>query len=149
MGVNEIFKKALEESQKGNLEEAEKLYREALEISDLPEIWNNLGNVLRRMGRFGQAIEAYESALRLDPDYKTAKLNLGLTLLDLERYSDSMLILENLKMSGYSPKELEYALTVIYAKLGRYAQFLKLYRENRSEDLEKLLETHGVQPPKG
>ncbi len=149
MRVDDVFKRALEKSKEGDLEEAERLYREALKIAELPEIWNNLGNVLRRMGKYGQSLEAYERALNLDPSYVTAKLNLGLAFLDLGKYGEALLVFESLRESGLKLPELERAITVAYAKTGKYAEFIQMYSKLKSEKLDELLRSHGVQPPKG
>ncbi len=42
--------------------------------------FNNLGNLLRRSGRFSEAIEYYRQALRLKPDFAEAHNNLGAAL---------------------------------------------------------------------
>ncbi len=149
MKVSELFEKALKHAENGDLEEAEKLYREALKIAELPEIWNNLGNVLRRMGKIGKALEAYEKALSLDPSYKTAKLNLGFALLDVGNYGEALMIFESLKNSGYESSELEEALALTYAKTSRYAEFVQMYSKLKSEEFDELLKAHGIQPPKG
>jgi len=48
-----------------------------------PEIHNNLGSVLRTLGRFDEARARLEEAVRLDPAYFAARYNLGLTLQQL------------------------------------------------------------------
>ena len=44
---------------------------------DTPQSWNSLGLLYERDGRLDQAREAYEKALRLNPDYADSHNNLG------------------------------------------------------------------------
>jgi tetratricopeptide (TPR) repeat protein len=52
---------------------------------DEPEVHNNLGSILRGMGRLQEAVDHLQVALRLDPNYFDAHHNLGLTLMRLGR----------------------------------------------------------------
>jgi tetratricopeptide (TPR) repeat protein len=58
-----------------------------------PACWmahNNLGNVLRGQGHREEAIQHYQQALRLRPDYPDAHLNLALALADEGRIEDAV-----------------------------------------------------------
>lgn len=50
---------------------------------DHPVVHNNRGQVLGLLARFGEAIEAYEQGLRIEPSNLNALLNLGNALLDV------------------------------------------------------------------
>lgn len=67
------------ELQAGNdLEGAVRHLREAVRIDPArPRVWNNLGVLLERLGRSGEAAPCYETAVRLDPQYATAHANLA------------------------------------------------------------------------
>jgi len=72
------FRAGLLYSEAGDLESAVMANRAALALRNAyPEALNNLGYALARLGRLGQAREAYEVALELDPDYIAAAVNLG------------------------------------------------------------------------
>jgi protein O-mannosyl-transferase len=45
----------------------------------VPLAHNNLGNIYQSKGQFDMAIEQYQTALRLNPDYAEAHYNLGIT----------------------------------------------------------------------
>ncbi len=63
---------------KGDLVSAEKLYREAITVdADFAEAYNNLGLVLDRAERFGEALECYLKSIELKPDLASGYLNLG------------------------------------------------------------------------
>jgi tetratricopeptide (TPR) repeat protein len=53
----------------GHVEEAESLLRAALEDEpSLPQLWKNLADICYRSGRYDEASDAYERALKLAPD---------------------------------------------------------------------------------
>jgi tetratricopeptide (TPR) repeat protein len=66
----------------GNWELAEQQFGEALESGSGAPAMTGLALAYRHTGRFGLAEDAYNAALRTDPDYAPARLNLGV-LLDL------------------------------------------------------------------
>ena len=71
---------ALEAIRAGEHETAVGLYGQALELvpdaKRAPEAHNNLGWALQQLGRLPEAIDAYEKALELRPDFPRARSNL-------------------------------------------------------------------------
>jgi tetratricopeptide (TPR) repeat protein len=53
---------------------------------DIPEVWNELGNVRERKGQFDEALEAYERALEILPRSFVIPYNIGNTLYDQGNY---------------------------------------------------------------
>ena len=73
----------------GRVEDSARLYRRALDRSrDLPQAWNNLGNVLSRLGDAAGAEGAYRAALRADPSPRV-RYNLGRALLIGGRFAEA------------------------------------------------------------
>ncbi len=60
--------------QGGENEKAERLYRS---LPQFAESWNNLGVILKNSGHDPEARQAFEQALRINPDLAEAALNLG------------------------------------------------------------------------
>jgi len=71
---------AIRHHQAGRLNEAERLYRQILQVDFqyTAEVHNNLGNLHKAQGRLGEAVESYERALADKPDYADAHNNLGI-----------------------------------------------------------------------
>jgi tetratricopeptide (TPR) repeat protein len=63
----------------GEFKEAERIYKRILSTGrDNVDAWLNLGTILERSGRDGEAIDAFEHARSLDPSMKQVAYNLGL-----------------------------------------------------------------------
>jgi len=60
----------------GRLSEAEETHRRATlcKRGCIDEAWHNLGLVLRAQGRYDEAAACFEAALKIDPQYKDARL---------------------------------------------------------------------------
>jgi protein O-GlcNAc transferase len=88
--INSLFQIALQKHQSGQWNEAEFLYKQILEIQSesLDEqdeskkeyqalVINNLGIIFEQQGKLKAALEAYQQALSMKPDYTEAHYNLG------------------------------------------------------------------------
>ena len=76
--------------EKKDYKNAEKCYRKSLEFDpDYAEAHNNLGVLLKYLGRYDEAEEEYREAIRADPDLALAHYNLGILLNGLERYDEA------------------------------------------------------------
>ena len=76
--------------EKKDYKNAEKCYRKSLEFDpDLAEAHNNLGVLLKDLGRYDEAKEEYREAIKIDPDLAEAHNNLGNLLNDLEQYGEA------------------------------------------------------------
>jgi protein O-GlcNAc transferase len=73
-----LFLEALALQQKGDLERAERLYREALLLApERPSVMNNLATVCIALKKYTDARLLCERLLEIDPEDETALLNLG------------------------------------------------------------------------
>lgn len=135
--MEELFRQAYEAAEKGDLKEAERLYRECLRLYHSPEVLNNLGNVYRRMEQIAKAIECYQKAVELDRNYTPAYVNLASTLLNLERYDNAKLLLLRAMELGVEDERITAMLIVCYLALEEEMQAVDLYISKRND--EKLL----------
>ncbi|MFH1259839.1 MAG: tetratricopeptide repeat protein [Elusimicrobiota bacterium] len=66
-----------------------KLYRAAVRIfPENKDLWNNLGYLYTRQENFNQAIECYQQALVLDPQFELAGQNLGFVRQTLQKINN-------------------------------------------------------------
>ena len=78
LSYNHVFR-AVVTGRRGDLTLAEQRYREAIAVchaDGLDEIYANLGGVLVAQERYAEAIECFERALEIDPDYEFAQIRL-------------------------------------------------------------------------
>ena len=72
---------------------AEKLLGEALpEVRTFADVHNMLGVAFHHQGKFGKALEAFQEALKINPGYTEACLNLAVTYNDLGMYNEARAI---------------------------------------------------------
>lgn len=85
--MEELFQQAAAHHEAGRFEEAEALYRRTI---DWRPIWslNNLGVLLRSLGRLDEAEAVLREALRIEPDHLGVQHCLGMTLLQSGSYAE-------------------------------------------------------------
>ncbi len=77
-------------SERGNLAEAERLLRRALDLAPFSSgLHNNLGELLRRRGRLDEAEPFYRKALELDPDNPAPYGNLGIIQAERKQFAEA------------------------------------------------------------
>lgn len=92
-----------------NRDEAKRCFEEALKHDAyLIHALNNLGNIAREEGELTLAIEYYQKAIRINPDYPLPHNNLGVVYKQQNRYRD---FIREIKIA----KRLEHR-EVIYSK---------------------------------
>jgi protein O-GlcNAc transferase len=84
----DIYNQAAAAQKAGNLAEAERLYRQI--PGQVPEVLVNLGNLLARQGRHGEAMRFYDQAVAARPDFFEALFNRGNLLLELKRTEEAL-----------------------------------------------------------
>ena len=88
--VGDAMRMALVFQQRGQLEEAEQVYRRVLQVApDHPDIMHFYGVLLHQLGRSEEAIATIEQSLVLEPDRAECYNNLGIILRAVERYDDA------------------------------------------------------------
>jgi|CXWL01.1.fsa_nt_gi predicted TPR repeat methyltransferase len=96
--------------------------RAALLLPKDPEPCNNLGNIFVERGQFERAMECYNNALKIKPDFAEAHYNLGNTLIDLGRIEDAIASYQ--RALKYQPDN-----ALFYSNLGTALQDMSRYSE--------------------
>jgi tetratricopeptide (TPR) repeat protein/peroxiredoxin len=110
----------------------------------LPSAWNNLGLLATREGDAAEAVEHFEKALQLSPDYLIALENLGNAYRQLKQWEDARKTLEHAVAVGPQDPEANYSLGMAFAQLNdvnrayEYLQRALKFRPDYPEALNNL-----------
>jgi tetratricopeptide (TPR) repeat protein len=111
-------------------ENSETLYRTT--IARNPTCWmayNNLGNALAGSGRVPEAIQHYQEALRLRPDYAEAHSNLGFALAGSGRTPEAVQHFQEALRLRPDFAEFHYNLGIVLAGSGRIPEAVQHFHE--------------------
>lgn len=95
----------------------------AAKLTNQATIYSNLGGALRMCNRLGDAIDAYQSAVRIKPDFAHAHANLGKALLEVGRAEEA--VEAHRRAIELHPKDADF-----YAFLGLALSDLSRYPES-------------------
>jgi tetratricopeptide (TPR) repeat protein len=113
------FTEACAAEERGELDLAEHLYRQALEVQpSLGAARTNLGNLCYRRGDLLAARRLYEEALEHEPDQPEARYNLGNLLDDLGETELAIAELRRVTLTAPDFADAHYNLGVLLAKVG-------------------------------
>lgn len=93
-----------------------------------PDFLGNLGNLLRSLGRGGEAEAAYRAALEVDRGFRAARLGLARLLLDLQRPGEAEAEADRLVARDPRDAEAWGALAAARGALERHADAEAAYR---------------------
>ena len=111
--------------QEGNYELAAGFIRSALaQNGDMPGAWCDLGNALKELGRFADALDCYERAIALQPDDADAHYNLGVTLQAMGRHEDAAASYARALERNPDDPQANNNLGVVQKELKQYAAAL-------------------------
>ncbi|HUJ09844.1 MAG TPA: tetratricopeptide repeat protein [Verrucomicrobiae bacterium] len=108
---------------------SETLWRDTLAKN--PQAWaahNNLGLVLLHQGNIGGAIEHFQRALELKPDYEEAQYNLGIALARTNRIVDAISHYEQALRLAPNSAEAHNNLAIALMQEGRISEAISHYQ---------------------
>src|SRR5215211_7138256 len=89
--LGEALNTAMEHHQRGELREAEHIYRQILAVApDEPDVWHRLGLLALQLQKHQLAIEYINKAIGLDSKTAAYRCNLGVAYRDWGRIEDAM-----------------------------------------------------------
>ena len=113
--ANELIKK-------GNYDHAIRIYKELLKINKVPEVYFNLGLVLKIQNKLEDAEKCFSKSILLNPNLIFAHFQLGNTKYKLEKFNDSEMCYQ--KAISLKPDFLE-----AYVNLARTQRELRNFEE--------------------
>ena len=128
--IEVTLKKAYKNHQANNFKEAEKLYRQILDIN--PEHFGSnylLGSLLAQTKNFYEAKALLQKALQIDPNYADAYYNLGNVLTELKEIQEAILCFQ--KSIAINPKNADANnnLGNLFKKIGKISEAKNLYQK--------------------
>ena len=125
MNGEALFKSAIKHHARGDLENAEKRYREAININYYhQDIYTNLGVICKNSGRQEEAISLYLKAIEVNPNHPGAYTNLGNLYKELGNLDQALAsTLQSLELKPDNP-DAHMNLGGIYQDLGNLDQAL-------------------------
>jgi len=132
--VDDLLSRGAELSQQGDSEQAERLFRRALELNpNVKEAYNNLGTLYARRDEHARAKEMFGVALEMDPLYVFPRCNLASYLLSDGDIAGARAMLEPLAgKTRFHPQDLAFY---------HYTQARILIQEQEYDAARKLLES--------
>jgi tetratricopeptide (TPR) repeat protein len=108
--VADLLNDGLAAMQAGDDEQAERLYRQALELEPgARQAYNNLGAIYRNRGEKARARKMFESALEIDPTYVFPRCTLANDLIDAQDLEGAEEILSPLRdVTCLQPAEMSF-----------------------------------------
>lgn len=134
----QLLKEAISLHQAGKLDEAIQDYRLLLEkYPDVPEVRSDLGAALSAAGRYQEAIEEYQKALKLKP-MAQVQLNLGLAYYKTSQLQEAVAAFQKAQEEMPGDKQPVLLQADCYLRLGENKKVIELLtalEEQHSDDL--------------
>lgn len=110
-----LITEAIAQKNAGNHVKSEKLYSEAIELNgeNLHKAYYNKGNLLKEINKIGAALECYEKATSIKPDYGIAWFNWGNLLCKIHKYHEAIRVFE--AAISIMPNEINPLFGIAYA----------------------------------
>lgn len=138
----ELYKQAIEFFNDGNYREAEPLLKDILKLNpDYADVLNKMGIITSLKGDKKEAVEYFERALRKNPLYTEASLNLAITYNEMNEFKKAQeVITKAAQLATPEPNGLDpyvsgklanehYRLGNIYLDFGIYEEAIDQYKK--------------------
>jgi tetratricopeptide (TPR) repeat protein len=106
------------------------LWNRVLKLYSIPQAYNNRGNAYLMSGRYQQALEDYNNAIRLDPNIAKVYNNRGLTNMYLGRYEQALEDFNNSINLNNQESRTYYNRGEVFKTLNNYQRALEDYAKS-------------------
>ena len=148
--LDKTFELALQNHQKNNLQIAEKLYNEVLEIDPNHSIaLNNLGLLYEKLAEYQKAISCLKKSIKINPSDINTLNNLGIILKELGNYEQAKKCFEKAIKINPNIAKTFGNLGVVLNFLGQYKKALITFEQGLKLDpdsitLQKNITSHHI-----
>ena len=127
----ELVQRAMNFQMAGDLDESIRLYRESIAVCPTADAHTYLGWAYSFQGRIDDAIAECEIAIKLDPEFGNPYNDIGVYLMQQEKFDEAIPWLERAKTAKrYEPRHFPYLnLGRVYAAKGMMIKALEEFRE--------------------
>ncbi|MDP2602838.1 MAG: tetratricopeptide repeat protein [Deltaproteobacteria bacterium] len=127
----ELIQRAMNFQMAGDLDESIRLYRESIAVCPTADAHTYLGWAYSFQGRIDKAIAECEIAIKLDPEFGNPYNDIGVYLMQQEKFDEAIPWLERAKTAKrYEPRHFPYLnLGRVYAAKGMMIKALEEFRE--------------------
>ena len=127
----ELVERAMNLQMSGDLDESIRLYRESIAVCPTADAHTYLGWAYSFQGRIDKAIAECEIAIQLDPEFGNPYNDIGVYLMQQEKFDEAIPWLERAKTAKrYEPRHFPYLnLGRVYSAKGMMIKALEEFRE--------------------
>ncbi|OGJ68028.1 hypothetical protein A3G69_01070 [Candidatus Peribacteria bacterium RIFCSPLOWO2_12_FULL_53_10] len=113
--------------QKGDLENAEEHYKQAIALRPLASTWSNLGTLYRKQGKLQESLISFREAIRTNPGEYDAYFGLGILLSQAGKFPEAEEAYRRARILDPHDPGAPLNLGALYVQQGRYAEAVEQY----------------------
>ena len=122
----DLFTQATELVELGRLDEALAIFQALLKTdSNNATVWNNLGIILFRQGKYREAVNAFGQVTEINPQFANAWFNKSLALVHLGKDTEALRALDKVLKLNPRDKETQSQRALIVRKMAQVSDIKK------------------------
>jgi predicted TPR repeat methyltransferase len=128
--VNQLLDKANNAHKKGNYQKAARFYKKILDVQPKNiNVYNNLGDALKNLGKTEKAEKNFNMAINLKPNFSKAHYNLGNLLINIKRHEEAIKSYRKEIIANPNFVQAYYNLATIQQGMERYEEAVKNFKK--------------------
>jgi superkiller protein 3 len=113
----------------GQLDDAEREFKKAVEAKPNAVSYTSLGYVYQRKKQYDQAMEQYQTALKIDPNYVNALNNLAVIYFETGKTTEAIELVKEAMNINPESADSYLNLGTFYRQTGRRAEAINIFRQ--------------------